>query len=159
MADADVNVKLEPGDDGDDGALAEIPPAASTSMIIRPDQITDADYRKAREILVADATRRGRPSPHTAQNNRLPEEISPWSGLETELAREMAELFPAPNPDIVASRRLIRVGNTARNMAVGLSIPREILYVTGMRKGDIVLVSGWAQGLIRIVRIPEGENG
>jgi hypothetical protein len=136
--------------------------APAASIIVRPDQISDADYRKAREILVADASRRGRPQPLTARDNRLPEEISPWSGLEPELAREMAELFPAPNPDIVASRRLRKVsgwGGKAQKASIGLVIPQEILFVTGMRRGDLVLVSGYCAGVIRIVRIPEGENG
>lgn len=148
-------------------APSDKPPAPSpesspgSSLIVPPTPVhmTDAAYRRAREILVADASRRGRPQPHTARDNRLPEEISPWLGLEPELAREMAELFPAPNPDIVASRRLIKVSNWGQNVAVGLSIPREILFVTGLRRGDLVLVSGWHQGCIRIVRIPEGENG
>jgi hypothetical protein len=134
----------------------------SESLIIPPDQFTDADYRKAREILVADASRRGRPQPMTARDNRLPEEISPWSGLEPGLAREMAELFPAPNPDIVASRRLRTVsgwGTGGQKKTVGVVIPQEILFVTGMRRGDLVLVSGWAAGVLRIVRVPEGENG
>lgn len=134
----------------------------SAPLIISPSEFTDADYRKAREILVADASRRGRPQPMTARDNRLPEEISPWAGLEPSLAREMAELFPAPNPDIVASRRLRTVsgwGQGGKKKSIGIAIPQEILFVTGMRKGDLVLVSGWCSGLIRICRIPEGENG
>lgn len=132
------------------------------SLIISPSEFTDSDYRRARAILVADASRRGRPQPMTARDNRLPEEISPWAGLEPNLAREMAELFPAPNPDIVASRRLRVVagwGKDSKKKSVGLAIPQEILFVTGMRKGDLVLVSGWHFGLIRICRVPEGENG
>lgn len=140
----------------------DVPPQSVDSMIIRPDQLSDADYRRVREILVADASRRGRPHPHTMRDNRLPEEISPWSGLDPVLAKEMAELFPAPNPDIVASRRLRQVagwGKSGQKKSVGVVIPAEVLFVTGMRKGDLVLVSGWAAGVIRIVRIPEGENG
>lgn len=135
---------------------------ADHSIIVSPDQLSDADYRRAREILVADASRRGRPHPHTMRDNRLPEEISPWSGLDPVLAKEMAELFPAPNPDIVASRRLRQVagwGKSGQKKSVGVVIPAEVLFVTGMRKGDLVLISGWASGVIRIVRIPEGENG
>ena len=135
---------------------------AGESLIISPSEFTDAEYRRARAILVADASRRGRPQPMTARDNRLPEEISPWAGLEPNLAREMAELFPAPNPDIVASRRLRTVsgwGQGGKKKSIGIAIPQEILFVTGMRKGDLVLVSGWHHGLIRLVRVPEGENG
>jgi hypothetical protein len=121
----------------------------------------DEPYRRAREILVADASQRGRPRQYTARDNRLPEEISPWAGLEPGMAKEMAELFPAPNPDIVASRRLRKIAGWGKKVdkTVGIVIPREILYVTGMRLGDLVLISGWCSGVIRIVRIPEGENG
>ncbi len=136
-------------------------PASSASLIVSPDKFTDADYRTAREILVADASRRGRPQPMTARDNRLPEEISPWSGLEPGLAREMAELFPAPNPDIVASRRLRTIsgwGVGGKRKTVGVVIPQEILFVTGMRRGDLVLVSGWHHGVIRIVRVNEGPD-
>ena len=130
---------------------------------------TDEAYRRAREILVADASRAGRPRPMTAGVNKLPEEISPWMGLEPALAKEMAEIFPAPNPDIVVSRRLRKIAGWGKKKdgvraadekkTVGIGIPAEILYVTGMRYGDLVLISGWHNGLIRIVRIPEGENG
>lgn len=145
------------------------PPEPDPKLIVDPAQFSESDYRRARAILVADASRRGRPQPMTAGDNRLPEEISPWSGMEPELAREMAELFPAPNPDIVVSRRLRKISGWGKKKAgvrpadekksVGIAIPAEMLHVTGMRYGDLVLISGWHSGLLRIVRIPEGENG
>jgi hypothetical protein len=81
--------------------------------------------------------------------------------MDPELARQMAELFPAPNPDIVASRRLRKVGGWGKGenkKCIGIVIPQEVLYVTGMRRRDLVLISGWSEGLIRIIRIPEGDK-
>jgi len=119
-------------------------------------------YQASRSILGRDAGM-GRPRPMTQDFNRLPEEISPWLGMEPELAAKMAELFPAPRPEIVASRRLRKTekwgrGGRGHSPMISLTIPNEVLYVTGMRARDLVLISGWAEGLIRIVRIPEGED-
>lgn len=125
------------------------------------DKPKDRDYLEMRAQLVKDASQRGRPRPITAAD-KLPEEISPYMGLDPDTARELAELFPAPNPDIVAARRLRQAqGPVSKNkyQAVMVVIPKEVLYVTGMRKGDLVLVSGWHHGIIRLVRVPEGENG
>jgi len=90
----------------------------------------------------------------------LPEDISPYAGLDPELAQALQESFPAPNPDIVRARRLRAAAgaNDRGYYSVILGIPSDVLFVTGMRIGDTVLISGWAQGVIRLIRVPEGPS-
>lgn len=127
--------------------------------------ISERDLRnqRRRELIRNARKQAGRPTrPLT-----LPEELHPYMGLDPETAAKMARAFPAPMPDIVCARRLRLsiAGGGKRNKdetgrykrsTVYLTIPFDVLYCTGMRAGDVVMVSGWAEpGIIRLVRIPE----
>jgi len=91
-----------------------------------------------------------------------PSVISPYLGLDPELAAALAESFPAPNPDLVKLRRLrnkVMAGaNKEGKFSVYINVPAEVLAVVGWRTGDSILVSAWAEGVCRLTRVPEGRE-
>jgi len=86
-------------------------------------------------------------------------DISPWLGVDPETAKKLAEAFPAPNPDTVIVRKLRKIYRDYKKSgevvtAVFLGLPDEVLATCGWRAGDRLLVSVWAEGIIRLVRLP-----
>lgn len=120
---------------------------------------SEADYLATRRLLIEQSNKSGKPTISTPRHNRLPEEITPWMGIDPNSARALAESFPAPNPDMVVARRIRKIAGwkNGEPLTVGIAIPTEVLYVTGMRRSDLVLISAWHDGVIRITRIPEGQ--
>lgn len=93
---------------------------------------------------------------------RLPEDslntLASSVGMDAETARMLAESFPAPNPDIVRAKRLRMIAgpNDRGYYTVAVCIPSDVLHVVGWRLGDTILLSAWADGCVRLTRVPEG---
>jgi hypothetical protein len=75
---------------------------------------------------------------------------SPYAGVDPELVDALAEAFPAPKPDMTATRILRGAGTGTGKVA----IPIEMMKVLGWQPGDRVVLSAWIDddGTLRVVK-------
>jgi len=110
---------------------------------------TEAELRETRIKIIRSAQ---------AQRPSIERDLDPYLGMDPETAAKLKELFPAPKPDVVLSRKL-RIDKAhykahSKGGTAILAIPIEVQYTCGWRPGDVLLISAWAEGCARIVRLP-----